>query len=251
MNRRNYNGSNRNIGGFLDMYDPIDWWPGGNNPVTGAAWPAVIPFTGYTFLGIEPDGRAVSDAGIPVRTEGTTDLQEGNNIGVSATAVRDTRVPHRSVEIQGKGGKGYVPTKYAAEADDIPLVNWKEMVLIRAEAAGGQGAIDLVNEIRTADNLPLVTYADPSNGTQITYMIIEERRRALVLEGRYFQTKLKNPGILWFPRGIGGTRGFDHAFQGGVRFLMSSGEFVNNTNMTTADRATGCNPHEAPVNIDG
>ena len=251
MNRRNYIGSNRNIGGFLDMYDPIDWWPGGNNPVTGAAWPATIPFTGYTFLGINPDGRAVSDAGIPVRTAGTTDLQEGNDIGVSATAVADTRVPHRAVEIQGKGGKGYVPTKYAAEDDDVPLVNWKEMVLIRAEGAGGQGAIDLVNELRTEAGLPLVTYADPTNATQIKYMIIEERRRALMLEGRYFQTKLKNPGLLWFPRGIGGTRGFDHGFRGGVRFLMPEGEFVNNTNLTTADRATGCSANEKPVNIDG
>ena len=49
-------------------------------------------------------GRAVHDDGIPVRTEGTTDLLEGNNIGVEPDAVPDTRVPTRRVEIQGKGG---------------------------------------------------------------------------------------------------------------------------------------------------
>jgi len=250
-NRRNYNGENRNIGGFLDMYDPIDWWPGGTNPSTGVAWPAIIPFTGYTFLGILPDGRAVSDTGIPVRTEGTTHLLEGNNHGVDATAVVDTRTPQRAVQIQGKGGLGYVPTKYSGVDDDIPLVNWQEMVLIRAEAAGGAAAVALVNELRTAASLPLVTYTDGSNATQVKYMIIEERRRALQLEGRYFQTKLQNPDVLWFPRGVGGTRGFDHAFRGGVRFLMPSGEYINNVNLTTASRATGCAATEKPVNIDG
>ena len=248
-NRQNYIGFTRNLGSFLDLYDPIDWWPGGTNPATGQPWPDVLPFTGYTFLGITPDGRTVHDDGIPVRTEGTTDLLEGNNIGVEPGAVPDTRVPTRRVEIQGKGGDGYVPTKYAT-ADDIPLVNWQEMVLIRAEGVGGQGAIDLVNELRAFDNLPLVTYADPHNAQQIRFMIIEERRRALVWEGRFFHTQLKNPDILWFPRSIGGTRGFDHAHRGGVRFLMPNSEFENNPNLTLTDRATGCNPNERPINID-
>ena len=249
-NRRNYNGSNRNLGGFLDLYDPIDWWPGGTNPATGQAWPAVVPFTGYTFLGIQPDGRAVHDDGIPVRYDGTFDkIQQGNDIGVEADAVPDTRVPHRPVEIQGKGGTGFVPTKYG-DTDDVPLVNWKEMVLIRAEDSGGQGAIDLVNQLRAFDDLPLVTYADPNDALEIQYMIIEERRRALVLEGRYFVTKLLNPDILWFPRSIGGTRGFDHAFRGGVRFLMPGGEYINNTNLGNSVRGTGCNPNEAPIDVD-
>ena len=79
------------------------------------------------------------------------------------------------------------------------------MLLIRAEAAGGQGAIDLVNELRAADNLPRVTYLAGATATpqQIRYMIIEERRRALFLEGRYFYTKLKNLDLLWFPRSAG------------------------------------------------
>ena len=249
-NRRNEIGSVRNHGGFLDLYDPIDWWPGGTNPETGQAWPDVIPFTGYTFLGIMPDGRAVHDDGIPVRYQGTEGLiNVGNDLGVEPDAVPDTRVTHRAVEIQGKGGRGYVPTKYPEVDTDIPLVNWKEMVLIRAEIEGGQGAIDLVNELRMADGLPLVTYADPNNATQIQYMIIEERRRALVAEGRFLQTKLQNLDVSWFPRGIGGTRGFGHAFGGGVRFIMPDAEYINNLNLTTADRGTGCNPNEAPVNI--
>jgi hypothetical protein len=129
-------------------------------------------------------------------------------------------------------------------------VNWQEMVLIRAEAAGGQQAITLVNQLRAAANLPLVTYADPNNATQIRYMIIEERRRALYAEARYLQTMLKNPDVAWFPRGVGGTRGFGHKYTGGVRFTMPDGEYINNENLTTADKGTGCKPLEAPVNVN-
>ena len=249
-NRRNEIGSVRNQGGFLDLYDPIDWWAGDINPATGQPWPDILPFTGYTFLGIEPNGRAVHDNGIPVRYQGTADLIHiGNDHGVVAGAVPDTRVTTREVEIQGKGGRGFVITRYPDVDSDIPLVNWKEMVLIRAESAGGQGAIDLVNQLRVYDNLPQVTYADPNNAEQIRFMILEERRRALVAEGRYYQSKLRNLDVSWFPRAVGGTRGFGHAYGGGVRFLMPDGEYINNENMTLDDRATGCNPLEAPVII--
>ena len=248
-NRRNYLAFNRNQGSFLDLYDPIDWWPGGTNPATGQPWPDVIPFTGYNTLGIMPDGRAVHDDGIPIRYAGS-DVLLGNDIGVEPGAIPDTRVTHRQVEIQGKGGHGYVPTKYPEVNTDVPLVNWKEMVLIRAEIEGGRRAIDLVNELRIYEDLPLVTYADPNNAEEIRFMIIEERRRALYNEGRYFQTKLKNLDVSWFPRSVGGTRGFGHQYFGGVRFLMPDGEYVNNENLTTADKATGCNPNEAPVNVD-
>ena len=87
--------------------------------------------------------------------------------------------------VVGLPGNTFYPIKYADEAADIPLVNWREIWLIKAELEGGQNAINLVNEIRAEDNrlfgleLPLVTYADPSNATQIRYMIIEEKRRVL------------------------------------------------------------------------
>jgi len=248
-NRRNYLAFNRNQGSFLDMYDPIDWWTGATNPATGQPWPAVIPFTGWNTLGIMPDGRAVHDSGIPIRYA-NSDVLLGNNIGVEAGAVPDPRVSHRRVEIQGKGGAGYVTTRFTEVDDDMPLVHWMEMVLIRAEGTGGQGAIDLVNELRTAASLPLVTYADPTDSEEIRYMIIEERRRALFNQGRYFQTKLKNPDVSWFPRGVGGTRGFGHQYNGGVRFIMPDGEFLNNENTTTADKGTKCATLEAPVNVN-
>src|SRR5690606_17321744 len=54
--------------GFSGMLDVNTWWVGPPNPVTGEPWPNPIPFTGYLFLGVLPDGRAVTDGGLPIRT---------------------------------------------------------------------------------------------------------------------------------------------------------------------------------------
>jgi hypothetical protein len=242
QNRGWYSGTS---GGFFELYDPVDWWTGLPNPVNGKTWPAVIPFTGWTYLGILPDGRAVGDNGIPIRTKAGWH----NAHGVTAGAVLDTRVTHRTANIQGKPqGNGEVATKFTEEGSDHRLVSWKEMVLIRAEIAGGQAAIDLVNTLRTADGLPRVTYASPTNAQQIKYMIFEERRRALFNEARFFYTKLKNLDELWFPRNNGGTRGQRRGLNGGIRYTMPNNEYIANPNLSPADKATGCAANERPVN---
>jgi hypothetical protein len=247
-------------GAYMELYDPVSsdacvgagqctagWWQSPlPNPATGQPWGAFIPFTGWTNLGIQADGRAVSDTGIPVRTAAGPSPWN-NSIGVVAGATPDTRVRGFIASITGKGGNGMIPQKYSDEGSDIPLVSWKEMVLIRAEAAGGQAAIDLVNTLRTADNLPRVTYADPANQTQIRYMILEEKRRSTFLEGRYVYTMLRNPDVSWFPRAAGGTRYKKRNLQGGVRWIMTNSEYNDNTNLTLSDRATGCGNVEKPV----
>lgn len=243
--RRNIGWYSGTSGGFLELADPIDWWSGPPNPVTGQPWPDVIPFTGYTYLGILPDGRAIRDNGIPIRIPGADAI---NTAGMDENAVPDTRVTHMPVVIQGKQAEGLTPARYDGEDASIPLVNWKDMVLIRAEIQGGQTAIDLVNELRTADHLPLVTYADPGDAEEVRYMIIEERRRALFNEARFYYTKLKNLDILWFPRDVGGTRAQGHNLQGAVRTLMPDDEFIQNPNLTMTDRATLCQQNERPVN---
>ena len=236
-NRAWWDGTNVQSAG---VYGVNDWWSGLPNPATGEPWPTPIPFTGYNNLGILPDGRAVRDDGLPIRTEGpyrTTDED---------AAVPDTRVRTVLGDVQGVG-PAYVNSRYDSGDDDVPLVNWKEMWLIRAELEGGQTAIDLVNELREADDLPLVTYADPGDADQIRRMLIEERRRALFLEGRYYFTKLRNPDLLWFPRGRGVTLWAGNVFGGGVRFIMPENEYVLNQNMTLDDRASGCDPAVAPL----
>jgi hypothetical protein len=242
---------------YAELYDVVNWWlpANRNNPVTGQPWPSVIPFTGYVFLGILPDGRAIRDDGLPIRRSYTQTWPTARTTvpGVEPTAVADSRVRFFFGQVGGAGGAAERPIhqKYAAADSDIPVVNWREMILIRAEAAGGQAAIDLVNQIRIADNLPRVTYLTGTTATpqQIEYLIIEERRRALFLEGRFLMTKLKNVDLLWFPRGQGQTPGAGRALGGGVRFHMPTDEFLYNPNLK-GDlnlRGTKCAQHERPI----
>ena len=50
---------------LMVLYDDVHThWAGGPNPENGQAWPNPLPFTGYTDLGILPDGRAVWDTGL-------------------------------------------------------------------------------------------------------------------------------------------------------------------------------------------
>jgi hypothetical protein len=231
---------------YHELYDVIDFWKGLPNPVTGQSWPAQIPFTGYRSLGILPDGRAVREDGLPIRTAGPYRTPE------EATAVLDPRVKTVVQQLNGASYATQMNARYTGQADDIPVVNWKEMLLIRAEIAGGQQAIDLVNQIRQADNLPRVTYLTGATATpqQIKYMIIEERRRALWLEARFFYTKLKNLDVLWFPRSSGQSPAKGNQFRGGIRYIMPNEEFQFNPNLTMEQRATGCPAAQRPINID-
>lgn len=235
---------------YAELYDVVNWWTAANrtNPATNQPWPTIIPFTGYVYLGILPDGRAVKDDGVPVRMTGA---KTGAGLTIEANAVSDTRVPFFLGQVGGAGGAAARPIhkRYAEEGSDIPTVNWKEMILIRAEAAGGQQAIDLVNVLRTFDKLPLVTYLNAADAAGIKRMIIEERRRALFLEGRFLMTKIKNPDLLWFPRAQGQTPGAGRALGGGVRFHMPNNEYLYNPN-TNGDlnlRGTKCAPNERPI----
>ena len=244
--RRNLAAHHSYIIGYEKLFGIIDWWVGGNNPVTGQAWPNPLPFTGYLHLGVLPDGRAVRDDGVAIRLTTAPD----NAVGKEATAVADTRVPFVEGITQGSSEPSAQSAKWTSESDNLPWVNWKEMQLIAAEAEGGQGAIDRVNIIRASDGLPLVTYADPGNAQQIRYMIIEERRRSLFLEGRYYATALLNPDVVWFPRATGNDLETAEGYGGGVKHVMPQDEYLLNENLGLGDRATGCAAVLRPSNFD-
>ena len=223
-----------------------DWWTGADrtNPLTGEQYPIPVPWTGYLNLGILPDGRAVRDDGLPIRTEGPY------RTVVEDDAVRDHRLLHIQGIFQGSAEIKEFHTKYTSEDDDVPWIDWKEIWLIRAELQGGQTAIDLVNELRAEEGLPLVTYADPSDDEDIRFMIIEERRRALYAEGKYYYTKLRNLELMWFPRAQSTAPAGGDPLGGGIRMVMPNAEFELNRNLTLADRGTGCAPEERAVQID-
>ena len=76
----------------------------------------------------------------------------------------------------------YVPDKYSAgDAAPTPIATYTEAQLILAEAQGGSNAVTIVNALRAAAGLQ--PYTGPTDATSIQNLIIDERRRALFLEG--------------------------------------------------------------------
>ncbi|MEX2583298.1 MAG: RagB/SusD family nutrient uptake outer membrane protein, partial [Gemmatimonadota bacterium] len=222
-----------------------DWWVGEPNPATGEEWPDVIPFTGYRDLGILPDGRAIwDDNELPVRLAGPYRKD------AESAAVADPRVTNAERQLAAGIGLMPVPAKYVDEADNIPLVSGREMLLLRAEIEKGQTAIDLVNQLRDEHDLPWVTYVNPADDEQVLNMVFEERRREFYVEGgRWWATKIQHPDRFWFPRHQGRYPSLGYIPLGGVRLLMPTQEYDLNPNFTRSDRATKCAPAERPVNI--
>ena len=240
------------------MYGKIAFWspniradkPGGGK------WQDPVQFTGYIFLAIQADGRAVDASGNAITwAEELRDLTVSPEVPIPlagfTSADADTRVPTAFQSVQGPG-KFEVPQRYGAEGDDIPMISWQELRLIRAEAAGTAAeAIGHIDAIRAAAGLPLVTYG-PSTATEITYMIHEEHRRELFSGGaRYWSYKIQHPTRAWFPRQEGVTPFQGYNLGGGVRLLFPINEYENNENWIAIGgrdaRGTGCAADERPV----
>jgi starch-binding outer membrane protein, SusD/RagB family len=128
--------------------------------------------------------------------------------GVTYGGVADPRVP---VSDAGRGGSFPVVRlwsqgKYTSLTAPIPIATFREARLIQAEVAGGQTAVDIINELHRRVSLPVLTAADASN---IAATVQEERRRELFLEShRLYDTIRFNvplspaPGAA-FPNGGG------------------------------------------------
>ena len=250
---------------FGGMYGVVDFWDGANkrpNPATGQLWPTPIPFTGYIFLGIMPDGRTIDASGNAVRW--AEELRDANEdpipLAGMTSANADTRVTHIFKTIQGPD-KREAPSRYSAEDDDIPLVNWTEMRLIEADNATAAGAIAIVNNLRTSAGVQTITSGGAfetallGSPLQLRMMLLEERRRVLFSEGgRYWSTKIQNTDLLWFPRNQGFTPFQGYSLFGGVRLEFPGDEYINNPNWNAAGgtllRGTGCTSlfgSQAPV----
>ncbi|MQA91333.1 MAG: hypothetical protein GEU90_14075 [Gemmatimonas sp.] len=219
--------------------DPDAGFPGFFDPpaYAGGDWPNPIPFTGYLDLGIAPNGRALTAEATPYP------------VTTAATgAVADNRVPIRFQTVAAGGTVLYpVPNKYRSEGDDMPLVSWRELELIMAEIEPAS-AVGRVNNLRALHGLPQVTYG-PATENEIENMIIEERRRELWLEGRYWVTKLQHTDKLWFPRDFGNWNISGIPLNGGVRIAMPESEYILNESLDLSDRGTMCDASQAPIII--
>ncbi|HSH74670.1 MAG TPA: RagB/SusD family nutrient uptake outer membrane protein [Longimicrobiales bacterium] len=257
-----------NSAGFSGMLGINDWWRGTTNnrapnPATGQQWSDTIPFTGYIFLGIGPEGQTLetngSVANMPVRwAQQQRDANE-DPVSLGNLAVPDTRVEHIYKSIQGPE-KREVVDKYKGDDEDIHLATWRELTLIRAEWENTTNndqaaAIALINALRGA-SLPNISgaYATSLIGDQATMraVILEERRRELYSESaRYWSTKIQNTDLLWFPRRQGNTPFQGYILFGGVRLQFPDDEYTLNSNLAAAGglalRGTGCDANEAVI----
>jgi len=75
----------------------------------------------------------------------------------------------------------WVPNKHASFAAPTRVVSYTEAQLILAEAQGGASAVTIINALRAAVNLQ--PYTGPTDAASIQNLIIDERRRALFVEG--------------------------------------------------------------------
>lgn len=247
--------------GFSGMLGVNDWWDGSTrlpNPATGEHWPEVIPHTGYIFLGIMPDGRALEEGNTPVRWAAEERDAAEDPVPLDNGAVEDTRILHVYSSIQGPG-KRELPAKYSGDADDISFVSWTELILMKADAQQQQGdlagAIASVNQLRSFHGLPEISgdYETEllADGTAVRHMVLEEYRRELYLDGgRYWRVKIQNNDVLWFPREQGQTPFQGYQLLGGVRLLFDGDEYTQNEHFQQRGgddaRASGCDPLEAP-----
>lgn len=96
--------------------------------------------------------------------------------------IPDPRVPVENTGTAGNDGQTpqWHQLKYTSLTDPMRLASWTEAQLIMAEAEGGQVAVDAINRLRVAADLPPFSSSDPE---EIRNQIIEERRRELWLEG--------------------------------------------------------------------
>jgi hypothetical protein len=98
-----------------------------------------------------------------------------------------------AVQFQGTADYGFKYTDIAGGSDDVPVIRYAELFLIRAEAGARLGllnqAIADVTTIRDRAGLdPLDASVD--NQTEVLLAVLEERRRELFYEGhRFFDLK--------------------------------------------------------------
>jgi len=104
--------------------------------------------------------------------------------GLTFEGVADPRVA--VVQGAGTATDGVTPlwiaTKYASSSSPIALATGIEARLIVAEAAGGQTAVDIINELHLRAELPPFASTDEA---EIQAQIVEERRREFFLDGHH------------------------------------------------------------------
>jgi len=112
--------------------------------------------------------------------------------GLTVGTQADPRV--KVTDMKRKGSDNVTPIwqqqKFTGSgAVSLPIASWNEAQLILAEALGGQAGIDAINRVRAANGVTTPLVADPAS--DITPLVLEERRRQLFSEGQRYADMLR------------------------------------------------------------
>ncbi|MGI8498465.1 MAG: RagB/SusD family nutrient uptake outer membrane protein [Gemmatimonadaceae bacterium] len=124
----------------------------------------------------------------------------------------------------------FASVKYPAYASPIAMAKYEEAQLILAEVRGGAQAVSIINSLRAAAGVP--SYTGPTDAASIKSLIIEERRRALFLEG------LRNYDIQRFS--------LPQVPAPGTPFPLKGGNYGNTTCLPLPDVERFNNPNITP-----
>jgi hypothetical protein len=123
----------------------------------------------------------------------------------------------------------YAPNKYSSQATPTRIASYQEAQLILAEAQGGSTAVTAINALRAVAGLQ--PYTGGTDAASIQALVIDERRRALFLEGfRNYDLQRFN---LPFNPAVGTAYPLKGGTYGNTRCLpLPDNERFNNPNIT-------------------
>jgi len=171
---------------------------------SGAAADAALVTAGFTFSATRSAdiNTRNNDAFVVLTEQGHGSVApEFRSLTVGGTA--DPRVVVRfgpDVNLSANAFDGVTPlyvvtNKNFSRADPMRVASAIEAELIRAEALGGQQAVDIVNARRAALSLP--PYTGATDDAAVRTLILDERNREFFMEGGQRTNDLLRHGIQW------------------------------------------------------
>ncbi|MEO8448888.1 MAG: RagB/SusD family nutrient uptake outer membrane protein [Gemmatimonadota bacterium] len=172
--------------------------------LAGAAADAALVTPGWEFFATRSVDAATrwNDAWYAMEELGNSSVApEYRNLTVGT--VPDPRVPVAfgptvglsALAFDGTTALYVVTNKNFSRADPMRLASYIEAQLIRAEALGGQTAVDIINARRAQLSLP--TYTGATDPASITALVLDERNRELFMEGGARYNDLLRYQIPW------------------------------------------------------
>lgn len=147
---------------------------------------SMMPHEHYHELRIEADGTLTQSSGTGISDPRVPILAPAGELGQRGTLQRRLQ------------------QKYLSEGSDIPFATWREAQLMLAEVQQGAAAVAIINNLRTSTQglpseiddsaWPLPVYAGGMSANDIDFLVKEERRRELWMQGVQPGDKLRWAG---------------------------------------------------------